>query len=126
MEGLRFLIGGALNTVLTYLLYLAMLNTLGYILAFSLSFVLGIIFAFVIYSSCVFRSPFTWSKFFQYPVIYALQYVMGLLLLTILIEYFALDERIAPIVNVIVLTPLTFILNKWFLSRKENNGAKNC
>lgn len=125
-EGLRFLIAGGVNTVLSYLIYLAVLDMVGYVLAFSLSFAMGVVIAFVIYSSFVFRSPLVWRKLFQYPFLYALQYVAGLVLLAALVEYFALDKRIAPIINVIVLTPLTFVLNKWFLFRKVNNGAKNC
>jgi putative flippase GtrA len=54
----------------------------------------------------------------QNPLIYALQYGTGLLLLEILIENFGVDKRFAPLINVILLTPVTFMLNRWFLLRK--------
>lgn len=117
-EGFRFLLAGGANTLFTYLVYLLMLDVFGYILAFTISFSIGVIFAFVIYSLFVFRSPITFRKFFQYPILYILQYIMGLILLTIMVERLGLDKQIAPLVNVIALTPITFILNKWFLLYK--------
>lgn len=117
-EALRFLIAGGVNTVLTYLLYLALLNVVTYPLAFTLSFLMGIAFAFVIYSLFVFKTPFTWRKVIQYPMLYAIQYGGGLVLLAVLVEYIGFDERIAPIINVVLLTPITFGLNKWFLTKR--------
>lgn len=117
-EALRFLIAGGVNTVLTYLIYLAFLNVVSYVLAFTLSFIMGIVIAFVIYSLFVFKTPFVWRKMIQYPILYVLQYGGGLVLLAVLVEYMGLDERVAPIINVILLTPITFGLNKWFLTKR--------
>lgn len=118
-EALRFLIAGGMNTVLTYLIYLSLLNVVNYLLAFTLSFIVGIVIAFVIYSFFVFKTPFVWSKMLQYPILYALQYGGGLVLLAILVEYIGLDKRISPIINVTLLTPITFGLNKWFLAKRS-------
>jgi putative flippase GtrA len=125
-EALRYLIAGGVNTAFTYVVYLAMLNMFGYLLAFSISFVTGIVIAFVAYSVFVFKSPVVWRKLFQYPILYALQYVVGLALLALLVEYIGLDKRIAPLINVILLTPITFILNKWFLVQGGRDGAEKC
>jgi putative flippase GtrA len=117
-EALRFLIAGGANTVLTYFIYLVLLNVMSYPVAFTTSFTMGILIAFILYSAFVFRTPLAWSKLLQYPILYALQYFAGLALLVILVEYMGLDKRIAPVINIIVLTPVTFILNKWFLSKR--------
>ena len=111
-ECMRFLIAGSINTVFTYLIYLAALQWFGYVTAFTLSFLGGVIFSFVIYSQFVFKSPFVLKKIFQYPLIYVFQYMSGLILLIVLIKYIGIDKSIAPIINVIILTPITFILNK--------------
>lgn len=118
-EGIRYLVVGGSNTLFTYVVYLTLLAPLGYVYAFTVSFALGIVFAFVAYSSFVFRSSLKWHKLYKYPFLYVAQYICGLALLSALIKWLGLDERIAPVVNVIVLTPLTFLLNKWFL-------AENC
>jgi putative flippase GtrA len=125
-ESLRFLIAGGANTVLTYLIYIVLLYVVSYPMAFTITFIIGVIIAFIFNSFYVFRAPLAWSKFLQYPIIYALQYVVGLALLALVIEYIGFDKRIAPIFNVILLTPVTFVLNKCFLSRRANNGAKKC
>jgi putative flippase GtrA len=117
-EALRFLIAGGVNTVLTYLIYLLLLNVMSYPMAFTTSFTMGILIAFILYSAFVFRAPLAWSKLLQYPILYAVQYFAGLALLVILVEYMGQDKRIAPVINIIVLTPVTFILNKWFLSKR--------
>ncbi len=117
-EAARFLIAGGINTLLTYLIYLMLLNLVSYFFAFTMSFIVGILIAFVMYSKFVFRTPFVWCKLVQYPILYALQYVVGVVLLVILVEYMGLDKRIAPIINVVLLTPVIFVLNKWFLTKR--------
>lgn len=117
-ECARFLVAGSSNTLFTYLIYLAALNWFGYVVAFTVSFFAGIAFSFVIYSRFVFKSPLVLKKFFQYPIIYAFQYVSGLILLIVLIKYMGIDKTIAPFVNVILLAPVMFVLNKIFLSKK--------
>ncbi len=123
-QALRFLIAGCVNTGLTYLIYLIALNFFGYTAAFSISFVIGIFVAFILNSWFVFSAPVLWQKLLQYPFIYLVQYVVGLLLLTALVEKLQLDERVAPIVNVVILVPITFALNRWFILRNSSNGSK--
>jgi putative flippase GtrA len=115
-EGFRFLVAGGANTVFTYLIYLLLLPRLGFVAAFTVSFLSGIVFAYVIYSRFVFRVPLAWRKLFRYPALYLLQYLLGLALLALLIDTVGLDARLAPMVNVMLLTPLTFALNRRFLS----------
>lgn len=45
------------------------------------------------------------------------QYLAGLLTLALLVEQVGVGERIAPIINVVLMVPLTFFLNRWFLRR---------
>lgn len=117
-EGLRFLIVGCINTLLTYLIYLVLLNIMGYALAFTVSFVIGIIFAFFGYSLFVFRSNLQLQKLIQYPAIYWIHYILGLLSLLVLINSLVINDRVAPIINVVALTPITFMLNRIFLVKR--------
>ena len=117
-EGPRFLIAGIINTAITYLIYILLLKMWSYLLAFSISFVLGILSAFLLQSVFVFHSLLEWRKFFQFSSIYVFQYFIGLGLLSILVEYFELNTKIAPIINIIVLTPMTFVLNRWLILKK--------
>lgn len=111
----RFIIAGLVNTAATYLLYLLLLGWTGHVAAFTLSFIVGIVFAFVLNGLYVFHVDLDWRKLVAYPVIYGFQYVAGLALLVLLVDYMGFDKRLAPLINVAILTPVTFLLNKWFL-----------
>jgi putative flippase GtrA len=117
-ETVRFLITGGVNTLLTYLIYLALIAITDYRTAFTSSFIAGIFIAYSLNALFVFKTALSLRKMIQYPLIYAFQYGTGLLLLGILIENFGVDKRFAPLINLILLTPITFMLNKWFLLRK--------
>lgn len=116
---LRFLIGGAANTALSYLTYLVAILFLPYAVSFCISFIFGIIFAFVLNSRFVFRTHLRWAKLWGVSVIYLAQAFLGLMLLTFWIETSKIDKRIAPLLNVAILTPATFLSNRWYLKRKE-------
>jgi putative flippase GtrA len=117
-ESVRFLVAGSINTLATYLSYLALLGVTSYPIAFSVSFVAGIFIAYGLNTLYVFQVPLSRRKLFQYPLIYAFQYVAGMLLLAILVDGLGVDARFAPLVNVLLLTPVIFMLNKWLLVRK--------
>ena len=116
-ETLRFLIAGGCNTLAGYLLYLTLLSFSNYYIAYTLSFLASILIAFVINSCFVFKARILWRRLVQYPVLYFLQYFVGLILLFILITWLGVNEKVAPLINAALLTPLSFIANKWFFSR---------
>ena len=122
-EGLRFLIAGGINTLLSYLIYLALLRFASYLIAFSISFAAGIFIAYALNAGFVFRTGFSLAKMAKFPALYVIQYLAGLLLLRVLIGSLGIDERIAPLINVALLTPLTFMINRWFLVQRRNDGA---
>lgn len=117
-ELLRFIIVGVLNTAFTYIVYLFALRLFGYIIAFTISFVTGVVFAFFMYSLFVFKTKMSLKKFIQYPLIYLIQYFLAMVLLIVFVEFVGFDKNIAPLINVVILTPFTFVINRWFLSPK--------
>ena len=116
-EGFRFVLAGGGNTALTYLAYLALLNAVGYPAAFSLAFAAGVVISYLLNAWFVFKTPLSWHKLVQFPLLYLVQYLAGLLVLNLLIEQAGIGERVAPIFNVVLMVPLTFFLNRWFLRR---------
>jgi putative flippase GtrA len=118
-QAARFLVAGGLNTMLTYLIYLMLLNFVGYLMAFSLTFVIGVFLAYFLNTAFVFKTNFSLSKIFRYPLIYFVQYIIGMILVIFLVDILLIDKRIAPLVNVIVLTPITFLLNRWILTNNS-------
>jgi putative flippase GtrA len=116
---MRFLVAGGINTGATYLIYLAVLFVASYRIAYTVAFAAGIVIAYLLNSWSVFKVPLSWKKLLQYPVVYVVQYVAGLILLTVLVDAFGMDKRIAPLVNVVVLIPLTFVLSRYILAHPQ-------
>lgn len=113
---LRFVAAGGLNTLATYVIYLLLLRCVDYRIAFSLSFALGIVIAYMLNSRVVFSVAFSWRRLLAYPAVYCIQYGLALALLDLEVERMGLDRRIMPLMNVALLLPFTFLLNKWFLT----------
>ena len=107
---LRFLLAGGLNTFFTYLIYLLLLNFTDYRISFTCSFVIGIIISYALNSIMVFDVSLSWRKLFQYPAIYLIQYGLAFVLLNIEVEMIGLDPRIAPLINAVLIIPLTFFI----------------
>jgi putative flippase GtrA len=114
---LRFVIVGGVNTVATYLVYLAFLQIVDYRIAFTVSFVAGIFIAYALNSSVVFKTRWALSRLVSYPLVYLVQYGLSLGLLTLLVDALGIDRRLAPFISLVALLPVTFLLNRWFLTR---------
>lgn len=112
---LKFFLGGILNTIFTYLTFLVFIQKLDYLYAYSITFFLGIFLSFFINSFYVFKVIFKWSKFIQYPLIYFLQYSVGLILLYYFVDNLHVNSRLAVLLNILILTPISFVATKFFL-----------
>lgn len=113
----NFIIGGALNTVFTYIIYITLLLLFDYISAYTISFVLGILFSFIINSKYVFKVSIYKKTMLLYPIIYLVQYFLSVNLLIIFVEKFGFSKALSPIIVVFILLPITYILNKTFFKK---------
>lgn len=111
-DKLRFLAAGALNTGLTYLLYLLLLLALPYRLAYTGSYAAGIVISYALNTWYVFREPWSWKKLMAFPAVYAVQYLLGLLVITALVEWVSIPARYAPLLAVVVTLPATYLLSR--------------
>jgi putative flippase GtrA len=109
-DAARFAIGGGANTLLTLLLYWGLLRMMGYAAAYTTSFAVGIVTGFALNTWFVFRTRWSWRKFFAYPWLHALNYVVGLGLLALLVRLLGVDARIAPVIVVCITLPMMFVL----------------
>jgi putative flippase GtrA len=118
----RFVIMGGVNTVVTYLIYVALLSIMAYPLAYSVTFALGVILSYLLNARFVFRKRFSLVAALQYPVVYVAQYVMGLGLLYLLVEVFHLSKVVAPILIVFVSVPITYVASRRVIGRDADAG----
>lgn len=122
---LRFLVGGAINTASTYAIYLALNTILAYQLAYFIAYILGVIFAYWFNATVVFRVNLSWKGFFSYPIVYLVQYITSAFLLGGLVEVVGIRESLAPLVVVIVMVPVTYLMNKLVLERHLVNKTNH-
>ncbi len=113
----RYLVAGAFNTGLTWLMFVALSQRLNYLLAYGIVFVIGVVFSFFLQSLWVFRSKLEWAALFRFKAAYLVNLAVGLLLLKLLVSNAPLSPAIAAIVVVAVQVPLGFVLSRFSLLR---------
>ncbi len=122
----RFLLVGGANTVVTYIIYLGFIEFMPYWGAFSIAFVAGILLSYVLNALLVFEVGLDRAGLTRFPLAYLFQYCAGLGLLWLQVKILGIPERIAPILNVIVLAPLTFFLVQLVLEKGGTRGGCGC
>lgn len=114
-RGLRFLVGGAINTAFTYAVYLLLKIIIPYQWAYFMAYALGVIFSYWFNARWVFRVPLSWRRLFSYPIVYVLQYLLSALCLGVLVEKLGVSVNLAPICVVVALLPITYLMNHFVL-----------
>lgn len=119
----RFLVSGGINTLVTYLIYLVLLNVASYQLSYSIAYVSGIGISYFLNRWYVFQAHRGMRSILLYPLVYMVQYGLGLLVLWIWIDKMALNAKAGPLIVVIVSVPMTYILSKLvFGGKKKSTG----
>lgn len=114
----KFILVGVTNTVVTYIIYLLFLMLFEYNIAYGISYLSGIVISFVLNGKFVFKASLTIGKALKYPLVYIVQYVINLVVLNVLIEYISINEKVAPLLVIIISIPITFIMSKTILKNK--------
>jgi putative flippase GtrA len=117
----RFLVGGAANTAIGYLLYLAAARVMDYRWAYTTSYLLGIGISYLINSLYVFRQPLSWRRLLAFPAVYALQYAAGLALLWLFVSRLGIHKEYAPLLVVPLTIPLTFVASRLVLTYRKRH-----
>lgn len=123
---LRFIVGGAINTGFTYLVYLGMSLFLSYQAAYLVAYATGVIFSYWFNARVVFRVPISWRGLFSYPIVYLVQYSFSALLLSGFVEILDVREMVAPIFVAFLMIPFTYLMSKYVLAKgwRRPNEAK--
>ncbi|WP_211264514.1 GtrA family protein [Stenotrophomonas nitritireducens] len=116
---LRFLVSGGLNTAITYLIYLLLLQSFGYRIAYSAAYAFGIVFAYLINRIFVFRTHAGLRSMLLFPLVYVAQYLSSMAVLWTWIERLHLPARLGPLVVVAITVPLTYLLSRFVFTRKK-------
>lgn len=115
----RFLMVGAFNTVVTYLAYVALTMVVHYKIAFTISFVLGILISARLNARFSFQTQLTKVRLLKYSGVYVASYLFSIYLLGLIVEKTQINLLVAPLLIVIVVTPLNYFLTKLTLQYKQ-------
>lgn len=118
----RFLVAGAFNTAIGYLLYLAAIQIMDYRMAYTGSYAVGIVISYLVNSLYVFRERLAWRKFLAFPAVYLLQYVTSLGLLWLLVSEVGVPQAYGPLMVIPATIPLTFVASRFVLTSERANG----
>lgn len=108
----RFLLSGAFNTVATWLLYLLLIQFVSYRVGYSIAFLSGIGLAYVLSRYFVFRRDGGAAAVAVFPLIYLLQYLLGLGIVSLWVDVLGWQEALAPLAAVALTVPITFLLTR--------------
>lgn len=109
---IKFLVVGATNTLVGYIIYLFLLSMMPYSIAYTCTFILSIGISYLLNSTLVFNAKHSLKKLLKFPLIYLMQYCLGLCTLTFLVSFANINQKVAPIIVVLITTPITYILMK--------------
>lgn len=119
-EFLSFVAVGAINTALTYGLYVALVHFIHYQVAYAIAYVAGVFLQFLLHSRFVFRVPLRWANMLGYPPIHVVMYGFGAALLHALVEWIGIGTRVAPLLVIAISVPLSFAFTRaWFVRGKR-------
>jgi putative flippase GtrA len=116
----RFILAGGLNTALTLVLYVALLAFLPHPVAYTVTFAVGVTLAYLLNRSFVFRSVGGVTTMLLFPLVYVVQYLVGLVVVLVWVDALGLPAQLASIAAVIVTLPITYALLRWvFVTRRH-------
>jgi putative flippase GtrA len=111
----RFLFFGAVNVVVTYVLYAAFLQIVSAAWAYTISYIVGVVLAYYLNSKYVFRCALSPLKALTFPLVYLVQYVIGLGIVHIWVNVLYLHPLIAPLLASLGTLPITFFMSRIIL-----------
>lgn len=116
-EFARFLLAGATNTLLSYLLYLLLLEFLAYLLAYSIAYCIGIALSYFLNIYFVFKQRASLASFVKFPIVYVVQYGLGAGILWLLVDRAGMAPEIAMLGVIAVTIPVTFLASRFVLAK---------
>jgi putative flippase GtrA len=112
-----FLAVGAVNTMLTVLVYELLIMIMPYWLAYTLCFPVGIAFLLFANARLVFGRAVTIASASSYVLFYLASYSAGLGVVMILVELVHIPPAYAPLVAIAIMMPINFVGSRLVLGR---------
>jgi putative flippase GtrA len=119
----RFAIVGVINTGTFYASYLVMHGWLPYYPAYVIAFLISMVGSFFLNTYITYRTRPTWRKFLLFPLTNLTNFVVTSVGVFVLVEWFGVDERIAPLLAAAAAIPVTFLVSRRILTRHDERAT---
>lgn len=117
-QAIGFAVTGSLSTLIMFLLYITLNKIIPYQYSFLLAYSTSVITLYFMNIWLVFKKNISLRSFLMFPLIYVLQYLISAIALAILV-HLGFSVTYAPLIIIIILLPLTFLLNRLILLKKR-------
>ena len=111
-EFMRFLLVGASNTLLSWALFVVLVRLMSYPYAYTLAYAISIVCSYLLNVHFVFKERISLAGFLKFPLVYLLQYTLGMLVMWLLVGKMGVLPEVAMIVVITVTIPITFLASR--------------
>jgi putative flippase GtrA len=80
--------------------------------------------AYLLNARFVFHKPLNWKTAFQFPLVYVVQYLAGVALLSFWVEVLQVGDLIAPLLVIACTVPVTFVLSRFIIKGHGTHTAE--
>ena len=115
----KFAVVGVVNTGTFYATYLSLHPWMPYYPAYVLGFLVSMVGSFFLNTYITYRTKPTWRKFLLFPLTNLTNFVVTSVGVFVLVEWFHVGERIAPLAAAVVAIPVTFVLSRRILTHRD-------
>ena len=112
----EFVVVGVINTASYYGVYLLLSAVIPYLAAHLIAIFVAMVGSFFMNCYWTFQTSPTWRKFALFPFTNATNYLVTTLGVFVLVEWFSVDPRWAPLIAASAAIPVTFVLSRWALT----------
>lgn len=109
---LRFILAGAGNTILSWIIFALLTNVMQYLWAYTLAYVAGIVISYFLNVQFVFRGKISIVSFLKFPLAYLVQYAMGIILMWVFSGKLGIEPEWAMVWVTCLTIPVTFIASR--------------
>lgn len=117
----KFGIVGFTNAVVLYVIYYVLLRLgLYYIISYIIAFLISVLNAYLWNNKFVFRDSgeVFLKKILKVYASYTTTFILSTVLLYVWVDIIGVSEKIAPLINICITTPINFVMNKkWAFKR---------
>ncbi|OGO93882.1 MAG: hypothetical protein A3F41_00965 [Coxiella sp. RIFCSPHIGHO2_12_FULL_44_14] len=106
-----FAVTGTLSTLFMLGIYIGLNKIMNYQYAYLVAYCISVIALYFMNALWVFNQRISWQSCLKFPLIYLLQYLVGAVSLEFIVRL-GVSVTFAPVLVVIILLPVTFVLNR--------------